>query len=385
MTAATLHDALAAARGLALSLPAEAVALADVVGRVLAHDVVARAHLPAADASAMDGWAIRAADLPGQLTVVGESRAGAPWLGELGAGQAVRISTGALVPDGADTILRLEKGEDDGWAVKTDTTPGMGRDIRFAAEDLRRGRVVLAAGTRVAAHHVGVLAAAGHAIVPCHARPHVAIVATGSELVEPGGPGSRGTIFDSNRFALAAQIEDAGAVVASAATVDDDPAATLDALRGAVGGHDMVVVAGGLSVGRHDHVRASLDALGLQPAFTRIAMRPGRPTTLGTVGDTRVLAVPGNPAAASVGMHLLGRVLLGAEARWSRMPLGAPVEAAPGLDLMIRCRDQDGLAMPLPHQGSGLVSSIADADLLAWIPPGQEPLGVGAPVRVSRL
>lgn len=385
MTPAPLHEALGAARALALRLPAEDVALGELMGRVLAADVAARCNLPAANCSAMDGWAVCAADLPGQLTVVGESRAGAPWSGTLAGGQAVRISTGALVPDGADTILRLEEGEDDGWVVRATATPGMGRDIRFAAEDLRQGRVVLAAGTRIGARHVGIVAAAGHAAVPCHARARVAIVATGSELVAPGGPVSHGTVFDSNRYALAAQVEDAGAVVASAVNVADEPGTTLDVARAAVEGHDMVVVAGGLSVGRHDHVRAALDELGLQAAFTRMAMRPGRPTTLGTVGDTRVLAVPGNPAAASVAMHLLGRPLLGAEEPWSSMPLAAAVDTAPSLDLVVRCRDDDGRAAPLPQQGSGLVSSIAGADLLAWIPPGDDPLAPGTPVRVSRL
>lgn len=385
MNAPHLSLALEAARGLVLRLPAEPVPLQAVVGRVLADDVSARADLPADDASAMDGWAVRAGDLPGQLTVVGESRAGAPWAGELGPGQAVRISTGALVPHEADTILRLEEGHDDGFTVHPDTTPAMGRDIRFAAEDLRQGQVVLAAGTRVAAHHAGILAAAGHAMVQCHARPTVAIVATGSELVEPGGPVSRGTIFDSNRYALIAQLEDAGAVVASSVSVPDDPGLTLDAVRHAVEGHHMVVVAGGLSVGRHDHVRAALADVGMQPAFERLAMRPGRPTTMGTVGDTRVLAVPGNPAAASVAMHLLGRPLLGAEAPWSRVPLAATVEAAESLDLVVRCRDDAGMARPLPQQGSGLVSSIAGADLLAWIRPAPGPLAVGDMVEVSRL
>lgn len=385
MTAPHLDDALGAARGLALDTAAEQVALAHVVGRVLADDVTARADLPAADASAMDGWAVLAADLPGDLMVVGESRAGSPWSGELRTGQAVRISTGALVPRGADTILRLEEGSDDGWTLRSASTPGLGRDIRFAAEDLRRGRTVLAAGTRVRAHHVGVLAAAGHATVPCHARARAVVVATGSELVDPGGPVTHGTIFDSNRHAIAAQLHDAGADVRWARTVPDDPGATLAAMRHAVGDADLVVVAGGLSVGRHDHVRAALQEVGFAPAFSRLSMRPGRPTTLGAVGDVRVLAVPGNPAAAFVAVHLLGRALLGAEAPWTRMALAADVAAAPGLDLVVRCRDDGGLAMPLPQQGSGLVSSIAGADLLAWIPPSPTPLPAGTFVQVSRL
>lgn len=385
MSAQPLTGALAMARGLALALPTEVVAIAAVPGRVLADDVVARADLPAADASAMDGWAVRTADLPGQLTVVGESRAGAPWDGDVAAGQAVRISTGALVPTGADTILRLEEGTDDGWAVTSDATPPMGRDIRFAAEDLRRDRTVLAAGTRVAAHHVGIIAAAGHAAVRCHARARAVVVATGSELVDPGGPVGRGTIFDSNRFAISAQLQAAGADVRWARTVSDDPSATLAALRQAVADADLVVVAGGLSVGRHDHVRSALQDLDFAPAFTRLAMRPGRPTTLGTIGDVRVLAVPGNPAAAFVGVHVLGRALLRAEAPWTRIPLADDVATSPELDLVVRCVDDDGLARPLPQQGSGLVSSIAGADLLAWIPPMPAPLEAGTPVRVSRL
>ncbi len=385
MTSPPLGAALVLARRHAVRLPAVEVALADAPGRVLADDVVARADLPAANASAMDGWAVRAADLPGVLRVVGESRAGAPWPETLAPGEAVRISTGALVPGGADTILRAEEGTDDGHRLRTDAAPGIGLDIRFAAEDLRRGHPVLRAGTVIGAHHIGALAASGHGAVPCLRRPTARVVTTGSELVPPGGPTGRSTIFDSNGPGLTAQLRAAGADVTDAITVDDDPRAVRDAVAGAITGCDLLLVAGGLSVGRHDHVRAALEYVGTQPVFTRLAMRPGRPTTLGRVGPCRVLAVPGNPAAAAVGTHLLGRALLRTDVPWTRMPLGTALPSARRLDEVVRCRDEGGHAVPLPDQGSGSVSSVAGADLLAWLPWGRTAFPAGASIWVSRL
>lgn len=385
MISPPLGAALQAARRLALPVMAEEVPLHELRGRVLAHHVTARAPLPAADSSAMDGWAVRADDMPGQVRVVGESRAGVPFRGAVGTGEATRISTGALVPDGADTVLRAEDGTEHAGMLRTGVAPERGRDIRFGAEDLRKGEPVLRAGTLVTGVRVGAVAAAGHAVAMCRVPPTVAVVTTGSELVDPGGPVGHGTVFDSNRHGLRAQLEEAGGRVVSHVTVEDDAARVQAALAHAVDAAEMVVVAGGLSVGRHDHVRAGLHALGLVPAFSRMAMRPGRPTTLGTIGPCRVLAVPGNPAAAAVGVHLLGRALLGTEVPWQPMPLGAPMESAARLDEIMRCRVIDGRVQPLPKQGSGSISSLAGADVLAWLPWGRRHFAAGDPVQVSRL
>lgn len=385
MISPPLGTALQAARRLSLPVVAEHVALNLLLGRVLAADVTARAPLPAADSSAMDGWAVRAADLPGALRVVGESRAGVPFGGTVGPGQATRISTGALVPAGADTVLRAEDGAEHEGVLRTDTRPGKGRDIRFGAEDLRQGETVLRAGTRMNGVRVGAVAAAGHAGAQCRVPPTVAVVTTGSELVDPGGTVGHGTVFDSNRHGLRAQLEEAGGQVVSHVTVEDDAARVRAALAGAVEAADLVVVAGGLSIGRHDHVRAGLHDLGLAPAFSRMAMRPGRPTTLGTIGHRRVLAVPGNPAAAAVGVHLLGRALLGAEVPWQPMALATAMQSAPRLDEVIRCRVVGGRARPLPKQGSGSISSLAAADVLAWLPWGRRHFAVGDTVQVSAL
>ena len=380
-----LADALAEARRLAIVLPAEPVELGDAVGRVLADDVTSLVDLPAGDASLMDGWAVRCADLPGSVTVVGESRAGAPWPGSIGPGQAVAISTGGLLPGGADAVLRSEDGLQQGDQLTSSVALSPGHHVRPASEDLRRGEVLLPMGTRVAAHHIGAIAAAGHAAVACRGVPRVAVVACGSELLEPGQPPEHGMVFDANRHGLAAQLQAAGAQVCSALAAPDDAQATRRAIEHAMDGAHLLVVAGGMSVGAHDHARAALDALGLVPSFTRLAVRPGQPSCMGVIGECRVLAVPGNPGAAAIGVHVLGRALLGAEAHQARMPLAAAVDPHPGLSLILRCRDNDGRVRPIALQSSGSVTPTAQADLLAWIPPGDSPLAAGTDVATWRL
>ena len=380
-----LADALAEARRLAIMLPAEPVELSDAVGRVLADDVTSLVDLPAGDASLMDGWAVRCADLPGSVTVVGESRAGAPWPGSIGPGQAVAISTGGLLPGGADAVLRSEDGLQQGDQLTSSVALSPGHHVRPASEDLRRGEVLLPMGTRVAAHHIGAIAAAGHAAVACRGVPRVAVVACGSELLEPGQPPEHGMVFDANRHGLAAQLQAAGAQVCSALAAPDDAQATRRAIEHAIEGAHLLVVAGGMSVGAHDHARAALDALGLVPSFTRLAVRPGQPSCMGVIGECRVLAVPGNPGAAAIGVHVLGRALIGAEAHQARMPLAAAVDPHPGLSLVLRCRDDDGRVRPIALQSSGSVTPTAQADLLAWIPPGDSPLAAGADVLTWRL
>lgn len=385
MISPPLGAALQAARRLALPVAAEEVPLDRLLGRVLAEPVRARADLPAADSSVMDGWAVRAADLPGSVRVVGESRAGAPFGGAMSAGEAVRISTGALLPDGADTVLRVEDGTEHDGLLRTAVGPERGRHVRFRAEDLHRGDPVLPAGAVLNGVRVGTVAAAGHATAMCRVPPAVAVVTTGSELVDPGGPVGHGTVFDSNRHGVRAQVEEAGGQVVMHVTVEDHPARVRQVLADAVADSEMVVVAGGLSVGRHDHVRAALHDMGMRTAFSRLAMRPGRPTTLGSVGGCRVLAVPGNPASATVGVHLIGRALLGTEVPWEPMPLAEPMHSMPRLDDLMRCRIARGRAVPLPRQVSSSISSLAGADALAWLPWGRAGFAAGDVVQVSRL
>lgn len=380
-----LADALAEARRLAIVLPAGPVELGDAVGRVLADDVTSLVDLPAGDASLMDGWAVMCADLPGSVTVVGESRAGAPWPDSIAPGQAVAISTGGLLPGGTDAVLRSEDGLQQGDQLTSSVALSPGHHVRPASEDLRRGEVLLPMGTRVAAHHIGAIAAAGHAAVACRGIPRVAVVACGSELLEPGQPPEHGMVFDANRHGLAAQLQAAGAQVCSAVAAPDDAQATRRAIEHAMEGAHLLVVAGGMSVGAHDHARAALDALGLVPSFTRLAVRPGQPSCMGVIGECRVLAVPGNPGAAAIGVHVLGRALIGAEAHQARMPLAAAVDPHPGLSLILRCRDNDGRVQPIALQSSGSVTPTVQADLLAWIPPGDSPLAAGTDVATWRL
>ena len=385
--AARLHlaEAIDEARRLALALAPEAVPIDGAMGRVLAEDVASMVDLPAGDASLMDGWAVRADDLPGTVTVVGESRAGAPWQQAIGSGQAVAISTGGLLPPGADTVVPLEEGAVDAASVTVGDACAAGAHVRPGGEDLRRGDVVVPAGTQVRAHHVGAIAAAGHATVMVRSMPRAAVVVCGSELLQPGAAPEPGMVFDANGHGLPAQLRQAGAQVVSCAVVGDDAGATVAAIEAATADAQLLVVAGGMSVGPHDHARAALEHLGLVASFTRLAVRPGQPSMMGLVGECRVLGVPGNPAAAAVGVHVLGRAILGAEAPQGLMPLGTTVAQHPSLSVMLRCRDVDGAAHPLAVQSSGSVTSLAGADLIACIPPGNGTLAEGSQVQAWRL
>jgi molybdopterin molybdotransferase len=367
------------------------VPLAELPGRRLASPVVARHDLPPGDCSAMDGWAVCATALPGRLRVVGESAAGRPLRGSLGTGEACRISTGAILPPGADAVVRSEDGAEEGGELRAAAPCRPGDHVRLRGEDLRRGRPVLAAGQRIAAHDVSAVAAAGHTGAACARRPRVAFVTTGDELVAPGEPLPPGGVVESNLAGLAAQAEAAGATVVSAAHVRDSGPETLAGLSGLLGGPpeapvDVVVTVGGLADGPHDHVGASLGALGARWAARGVAMRPGHPVGLAVCGAVPVLALPGNPAAAMVCFHLLGRALLGTGDDWSSSaPLLAGVRRHATAARFVRCVERGEGVVPLPRQGSAELSSIAGAGALAWVEPGPGVHPPGAPAAVSRL
>lgn len=393
-TAHAFEDALADIARVAPVPGAERVPLASLVGRRLARPVTARASLPAFDNSAMDGYAVRCADTPGTLVLTGESAAGRPRVPDaLLPGTAWRISTGAPPPEGADAIVRQEDAVREGERLHVTVRIRPGADLRRAGEDLAAGSVALESGLLVRPHEVAVIAAAGHAWAWCHRRLRVALVVSGDELASPGAPLAPGQVYDCNLAGLSAQIVAAGAELMVSVAVPDDPAITVATVRRLLDGHatggeppDVLVTAGGVSVGPHDHLRGALRAVGAHAVVPRVGVQPGQPTWVGTRGSQVVLALPGNPVSAAVCFHAFGRPLLGLTEGWAeRVPLAAPVSVRAGLAQLLRCRLTARGIEPLPRQGSGMVSSLAGADALAWIPAEVDSLAAGAAVRMARL
>ena len=367
------EEALAIVRAVAPVTGAEAVPVAEAVGRTLADDVRAVRDLPAAESSAMDGWAVRSADTPGVLTAAGESAAGQPSERRLEPGQAIAISTGASVPEGADAVARREIVRVEGEEVHVTAAVGAGRDVRRRGETIRAGATLLRAGHRVAPHEIGSIGAMGRSSVRCVRRPRVAILATGAELVPLGAHATPSQVHDSSRHGLAAQAIAAGAVVVAATSVGDDLEATVATLAAMLDTQgdarpDVVVTNGGISVGAHDVVRPALARLDVEELVRGVRLAPVWPTYVGRRGDQVVLGLPGNPAAAAVAFHLLGRPLLGrGEGWWRRAPLAVAIASRPGRAELVRCVEgPDGLT-PLADQGSHSVASLAGATALAWL------------------
>jgi molybdopterin molybdotransferase len=383
-------------------LAPEPVALGEALGRVLAESVTSADAVPGFDNSAMDGYAVRAADTAGadgerapRLTVVGESRAGHPARRELGAGEAVAISTGAMVPAGADAIVRVEDTDAGGEEVGIRVEVEPGRDIRRAGEDIAPGEVVLAAGAEIGPAEAGVLASVGRREVACARRPRISVLTTGDELQEPGEPLRPGAIRNSNAYSVAGLIERSGALLESVAIVPDDRETTEAALTRALS-CDIAVVSGGVSVGPHDHVRPTLAALGAEEVFWGVALRPGKPTWFGTVGRTPVFGLPGNPVSAMVTFLLFVRpairAMLGAAAEdpartTAILDLDYPKQ--PGRAHLVRCRlelREDGWhARPTKDQGSHVLTSMLGADALAIIPTPAGAVAAGERVEIELL
>jgi molybdopterin molybdotransferase len=381
--------------------PAEPVALPQALGRVLAQDVVSHDDVPGFDNSAMDGFALRAADTatatetaPAALTVVGESRAGAPYPGRLESGQAVRISTGAMLPAGSDAVLRVEDALETAGTVSTTRPLAPGLEIRRAAEDIAAGEVVLSAGTRIGAAELGVAASTGAAELSCARQPRVAIVVTGDELVEPGAPLRPGAIRNTNGYAVPAQVAGAGGVVLSVEKVGDDYRATVDTLRRTLAA-DVVVTTGGVSVGAHDHVKPALAELGAKQVFWGVALRPGHPTWFGAVGPVLVFGLPGNPVSAMVTFHLFVRPalarMLGAQTadRRATATIDADYAKRPGRAHVVRCTlavGHDGWHVrPTKEQGSHVLTSMLNAEALAYLEVDRGDVNAGETVEIEIL
>ena len=383
-------------------VPAEVVALAEAWGRVAAAPVAARLTQPPADVSAMDGYALRAADghEGAVLDVIGSVPAGHPFAGTVGPGQAVRIFTGSVVPAGADAIVIQEDATRDGTRVRVNEAARAGRHIRRAGQDFAAGDTVVPAGRRLSARDIGLIAAGNHPWVTVHRRPRVAVLATGDEIALPGEPIPPGGIVSSNSHALAALVRAAGGAPTVLPVARDDRAA-IAAAADAVRGMDLLVTTGGASVGEHDLVIDSLKSRGLTVDFWKIAMRPGKPLIFGWLGapgaGVPMLGLPGNPVSALVCGVLFG---LPALARLGGLPAAPPpvTEAVAGAALAENDARADHLratlsfdaagrpvATPFPVQDSAMLRRLAQADALILRAPHAPALPAGAMVPVIRL
>ncbi len=380
-------------------LGAEQVALTDALGRVLAEDVVARRTQPPWAVSAMDGYAVRAADvanIPARLNVVGTAPAGQAYLGTVKQGQAVRIFTGAPVPDGADCIVIQEDTERRGDVVEVREGAPKGRYVRPAGLDFREGDIGLKAGRRLSAHDVGFAAAMNRPWLLVHRRPRVAILPTGDEVVMPGDPVGPNQIVSSNGIALAALVLSCGGIPTQLAIAPDNNEALQRVAAGAAGA-DLLLTTGGASVGDHDLVRGALAADGLALDFWTVAMRPGKPLMVGRYKDTPMIGLPGNPVSTLVCGLLFAKPAM---ARMSGIAevFERPTRARLKIPLAENDRRQDYLrarlsqaadgtleAEPFAKQDSSMISLLARADCLVIRKPRAPAAKAGDAVEIVKL
>ncbi len=380
------------------ALPDETIPVAEIDGRVCATTLHARWDLPQRDVSVMDGYAVRSLDVAQAracgnavvLQVRGESAAGHPSPQALAAGQAARISTGAVLPDGADAVIAQEDTQREGdRLVVDDATLGElspGTFVRPRARELAEGDVLVRPGDRLGVGDLALLAGSGHAQIPVVRRPRVAILSTGDELVPVGHRPDPGQVVSSNGMVLAALVRRAGADPWVMGDVDDRPEDHHAALAQGLTA-DMLITSGGISVGDHDLVHDQLTALGATTIFRGLALRPGKPTTLAAAGKTLVFALPGNPASSLVAFALLVhpalRRMVGVRGE-PRLPrrrviLRAPARGAGRRAHYVRSRSEGpDHARPLTVQQSGNLRSIAGADLLVVVPAGTPQIPAGA-------
>jgi molybdopterin molybdotransferase len=379
-------------------LAAEQVSLENALGRVLAEDIAARRTQPPFAVSAMDGYAVRAADVasvPVRLKVAGEAPAGCAYPGALAAGEAVRIFTGAPVPAGADCIVIQEDTDREGDIVLVREGAPAGRYVRPAGLDFREGEIGLKAGRRLTARDVGLAAAMNRPWLPVRRRPVVAILPTGDEVVMPGDPVGANQIVSSNGIALAAFVRACGGVPIHLPIARDDSNA-LRALAGGAAGADLLVTTGGVSVGEHDLVRSALGADGLQLEFWKIAMRPGKPLMVGRYRGTPTIGLPGNPVSAVVCALIFLKPALdrlqGVGDADSPMTarLAVPLEANDRRQdylraTLTRAADGDLEATPFGKQDSSMMSLLARSDGLVIRPPHAPAARAGDRVEILRF
>src|SRR2546423_2746571 len=298
--------------------PVEPVAISEAIGRILTEDIIADTDLPPFDRAQMDGYAVRAADVasvPAHLRIVGESAAGAGWHHEMKAGEAVRIMTGAPVPSGADAVQQVEltRESDGDGHVEILEPVDAGRSIVRRAAEIKAGETVLLAGDEINAAMIATLASFGYAQVKVGRQPRVAVMATGSELVDVDQKPARDQIRDSNNFTIAAYATLAGATVERLPLVGDDTEELKRQIAKACEASDMLITSGGVSMGVYDFTKAALKELGAEIFFERVALRPGKPTVFARLGGALVFGLPGNPVSVAVTFNLFARTALRAK------------------------------------------------------------------------
>jgi molybdopterin molybdotransferase len=376
-------------------LASEVVEVDHALDRVLAEDVSARGDVPPFACSAMDGYAVKPGPAGRSLIVVAESRAGTPTARALADGEAIRISTGAAVPAGAEAVIPQENVAVVDAAIETRADIGPGDHIRGPGEDMRAGTRVLAAGAVLGPAELGAAVAGGVGSLTVRKRPRVTVLCTGDELRAPGEPLGPGEIHNSNGPMLVAFAQRCGAEAPPALRLRDDRTATESGLREALERSDLVVISGGVSVGPHDHVKPALNSLGVSERFWGVSLQPGKPTWFGTAEEKLVFGLPGNPVSSVVTFSLFVRpallALQGAPIAGSAEALlGTAVRRNPRREQALRVkleRRADGAPVAVPNgpQGSHIVSSLVGADALAMIPPGAGELAAGTRVQLESL
>ncbi|MEP7041272.1 MAG: gephyrin-like molybdotransferase Glp [Chloroflexota bacterium] len=368
---------------------AEELPLLEAAGRVPAvASVTAVVDVPPFANSSMDGFALRAADAPGELPLAAEVAAGAASLPTVAPGTAVRIMTGAPIPPGADTVIPLEEAQMVGDDRVRLPAADVGRYVRPVAHDTRRGDELALALEPLSASTLAMLASLGVGRIGVRRRPRVAIFSTGDELAPPGEPLGPGQIHDANSVSLAAAVLESGGEPLLLPGVRDEPAAIDAALRHGSASTDLVVVSGGVSVGQHDHVRAGIERLG-ELAFWRIAVQPGKPLAFGSIADCPVIGLPGNPVSALVTFELFVRILLRGMLGLTgdgRLHLSARLDATVPKDrerraylrVVVRPSDDGWVATPAGGQGSAQLRSLAAANALLVVPEGETAGTAGA-------
>lgn len=364
----------------------EKVSLSDANGRVLAEAQYSYVTVPPADNSAMDGYAFRFEDMKGAdtvWTVCQRIPAGIQGT-KLNAGEAARIFTGAPLPEGADTVIRQEWCSVEGDKLKFRHLPRKGESVRLAGEDIKRGDMVLSAGTRLQARHIGIAASAGLTHLPVVRKPRVALMSTGDELVTPGEPLLPGKIYNSNRYVLKALLEDFGCIVSDFGIVPDNFRVTCASLAHAADEHDFILTTGGVSVGEEDHIKAAIEAEG-KLHFWQVAVKPGKPLVYGAINGSSgqksvsIIGLPGNPVSSFVTFLLFARPFVLAMQGISNVtPKSMRVRSASSLDrsderhefLRARLNDEGEVEL-FGNQGSGVLSSLVWGDGLVDNPPGQ--------------
>ncbi len=388
-----LEEAQARLLALMTPLPIERVDIPGALGRYLAEPLLARRTQPAADLSAMDGYALRHADLPGPWRVVGESAAGHPYAGEVGPGEAVRIATGALMPAGADTVLLQEdcQRDADQLACNAASQQAPGRHIRRLGMDFTSGTELLPIGTRIGPAQIALSISAGHTHLAVRRMPKLAILDSGDELAARADQCGLHQIPASNGAMLGALASSVPCEIGRIGPVSDDLDALADALNRAASA-DVIVTSGGASVGDHDLIRPALAQWGAELDFWRVAIKPGKPLLVARKGHQLVLGLPGNPVSSHVTAFLfllpLLRALLGAAAPLSRSlttKLGAPIAAGGHRREFLRASWDGASVTPVHLQDSGALAALAASNSLIDRPAGAHAAVVGEPVSIYLL